>query len=203
MVDAGRAVGEDDLAELKEDCRGRGVDPLLDDGERHRQDGSVAFGNRLEHGDLGLFELRERHDMELLDLGRVGFHPLARLGPADDGRHAKARARREVIEQTEHVLGLDAQSDFFVRLADRRVDRVFIAVGATARERPLVRMAPEASAAPRQQERSFAVLVGREDDRDAGRSQAGVRLFLSIETRESVLDLAAKAIIEGARYGRR
>lgn len=159
---------EGHFAELIEDRCCRRVDKGVED--RDRQHGSIAFRNLSEDRNLGFVEIGERNDEELFDLVGVGAEWLAGLCPADDGRHSKARTRREVIELAEYVCWSQPEPDLFVGFADRGLDDRFVPVESAARKRELAGVVSESRRAARDEETGLVVFVCCNDQSDGGRA---------------------------------
>ncbi len=182
------------FAELIQDRCGRRVDQGVED--RDRQQGSIAFRNLSQDGDLGFLEFGEGDDVELLDLVGIRAERLARLCPDDDGRHSKARTRGEIIELPEHVRRREPQPDLLKGFTQRGFDDRFIAVEAATRKRELAPVVSEAGRTTCDEKTGLVVLIGRDDEGDGGRAQVGIRLKLALETRQVRDDACSKCGVE-------
>ena len=88
---------------------------------------------------------------------RLQVHAAA--APHHDRRDDVAGARRVVVEQTEHGVRADQDTQLLVELAQRRVDHRLALVDATTGKRPLRGVAVEPCGPPAQQERGPAADV--------------------------------------------
>ncbi len=181
MGDARVTARDRHFSELIEDRRRRGMDQRAKD--RDREDGTIALGDPPQNRDFGLVEFGERDLVEPLDFVGIWDGRLSRRRPDDDGRHPKARARREIIQLSEYIRWREAQPDLFVGLTQRRFDDRLVVVEAAAGECELAGVVSQLCASAGDQETSLIRLIRGDYDGDGGRTEFGIRLKLTFETR--------------------
>ncbi len=86
--------------------------------------------------------------------------------PHHDRRNEITGTGRIVVEQTEDIAELKFKAKLLAEFAQRRLDRGLALVAASARQRPLTAMGPQARGAPGQQQRRCAGGLIRLDQRD-------------------------------------
>lgn len=134
--------------------------------------------------------------MEFFDFIGIGAERLAGLGPDDDRRHAKARARREIVQATQHIGGRQLEADLFMGFAECGFDDRFLIVEAAARKSELARMMAQLGCSSCDQEAGFAILVGGHNESDGGRTEFGIRLSAPFKSVEIIADSNPKVCIE-------
>ena len=134
---------------------------------RNRQHRSITFRDVPQHGNLGLFEFIEGDEVDLLDFVRIGAYGLARFGPAHDRRHSEPRTGWEVVELTEHICGIDLQTDLFVGLPKGGLDFRFAFIDTSAGQSPLARVSFHVGGPAGDIETGAALFIPCDDQRDA------------------------------------
>src|SRR6266480_4900125 len=168
--DAGGTAVDDDLAQLIDDGGRRRVHERRED--RHLDDGPVALGNRHEPRHVRPVEVGERHPVDARDL--LGVRPELDVvtAPDDDRGDDEARARRIIVEQSEHRRRGAREAHLLLELAERGPLDALARVDAAPRQRPLARVGAEPRRPAREEEAGAPGLVGDQDDGDGGRPPA-------------------------------
>jgi len=179
--DARVTARDRDFSELIEDRRRRGMDQRAED--RDREHGTIALGNPPQNRHFGFVEFGERDFVEPLDFVGIGDGRLPGRRPNDDGGHPEARARREIIQLSQHIRWREAEPDLFVGFTQRRFDDRLVAVEAATGECELAGVVSQMRTSAGDQETSLIRLIRGDYDGDGGRTEFGIRLNLAFETR--------------------
>ncbi len=120
--------------------------------ERHLHHGTIALWDVDEPRRIVACELVQPNPIHGEHLVRIGDEFHARSTPDDDRGHHVSRACGVVVENAQNPIGFETHADLLPGLAQRRVDHGLAVVEATTRQRPLGRVASEASTSTAQHE---------------------------------------------------